>query len=155
MTGSADNGDQIPEAGDGTVVATNDGGLATDVDTGDFTLTTDEPEAMGGDGSGPTPYDHLAAALASCTSMTLRMYADRKDIPLDTVRTSVTFERIHADDCRDCGTGDGRVERFERVIHLTGALDAEDRTRLLSIANRCPVHRTLDGQIEIRTSLTE
>jgi uncharacterized OsmC-like protein len=155
MTESVDNDDQIPDAGDGTVVATNDGGLATEVDTGEFTLTTDEPEAMGGDGSGPTPYDHLAAALASCTSMTLRMYADRKDIALDTVRTSVTFERVHAEDCRDCETGEGRVERFDRTIHLSGDIDDEDRTRLLSIANRCPVHRTLDGQIEIRTRLTD
>lgn len=137
------------------VVATNDGGLATETEAGRFTMTVDEPEEQGGTDRGPTPYDHLGAALASCTSMTIRMYAERKDIPLESVTTGVSFERVHADDCRDCEHTEGRIHRFDRRVRLAGDLDEDDRTRLLSIANRCPVHRTLEGQIEIHTSLED
>ncbi len=138
---------------DTVAVATNRNGLTADVNVRGFSLRVDEPAAVGGTETGPTPYDYLGAALAACTSITLRMYADRKDMNLDEVVTEVAFERVHADDCADCEHRDGRIERFQRTISLEGALSDADRQRLLAIANRCPVHRTLDGQIEVHTTL--
>lgn len=126
-------------------------GLTTHVTTRGFALRADEPASAGGAESGPTPYDYLAGALASCTSMTVRMYADRKGLPLDEVHTTVRFDRLHAQDCTECEHADGRIERFTRTIDLHGDLDQEGRDRLLAIADRCPVHRTLEGQIEIHT----
>ena len=126
-------------------------GLTTDVASRGFALLADEPWGVGGAQAGPTPYDYLAAALASCTSMTVRMYADRKQLPLDDVTTTVHVDRVHADDCAECEHRDGRVERFTRTIVLRGDLDPETHARLLAIADRCPVHRTLEGQIEIHT----
>jgi uncharacterized OsmC-like protein/fermentation-respiration switch protein FrsA (DUF1100 family) len=126
--------------------------LATAVSTRGFALVADEPRALGGTEAGPTPYDYLAAALASCTSITLRMYADRKQMPLDEVTTTVSYDRVHADDCTDCEHKNGHIHRFTRTLSLRGDLDGEARERLLSIADRCPVHRTLEGQIEIRTT---
>jgi len=136
-------------------VATTAEALAADVDSRGFRLRVGEPADAGGDESGPTPYDLLAAALASCTSMTLRMYADRKDLPLDSVDVAVGFDRVHADDCAGCEFEDGRVELFTRTLTLTGDLDDDARASLTSIADRCPVHRTLEGQIAIRTELAE
>ena len=126
-------------------------GLTTDLDSRGFALVADEPRDVGGSQAGPTPYDYLAAALASCTSMTVRMYADRKRLLLEDVTTTVDVDRVHAQDCAECDHADGRVERFTRTITLRGVLDAETRARLLAIADRCPVHRTLEGQIEIHT----
>jgi uncharacterized OsmC-like protein/fermentation-respiration switch protein FrsA (DUF1100 family) len=136
-------------------VATTGPDLAADVDSRGFRLRVGEPVDVGGDESGPSPYDLLAAALASCTSMTLRMYADRKDLPLESVQVSVGFDRVHADDCAECEFEDGRVELFTRTLTLTGDLDDDARASLASIADRCPVHRTLEGQIAIRTELAE
>ena len=136
---------------DAGAVARTGAGLTTAVASRGFALLADEPASMGGIESGPTPYDYLAAGLAACTSMTLRMYADRKQLPLDDVETTVTFERVHAKDCADCEHTDGRIERFTRTVALRGELDRATRERLLSIADRCPVHRTLEGQIEVRT----
>jgi uncharacterized OsmC-like protein/alpha-beta hydrolase superfamily lysophospholipase len=138
--------------GDGTTVARTDDGLTTEVSTRGFALVADEPRSVGGAETGPTPYDYLAAGLAACTSMTVRMYADRKGIPLDEVTTSVSFDRVHADDCASCEHTDGRIERFTRTVAMRGDLDRSTRDRLLSIADRCPVHRTLEGQSEIHTS---
>jgi len=126
-------------------------GLSTAVSSRGFALVADEPRSVGGDESGPTPYDYLAAGLAACTSMTLRMYADRKQIPLDDVTTVVTFDRVHAKDCADCDHADGRIEQFTRTVTLHGELDRVSRDQLLLIAERCPVHRTFEGQIEVRT----
>lgn len=140
---------------DATTVARTTTGLTTGIATRGFALTADEPRSLGGAETGPTPYDYLAAALASCTSMTLRMYADRKGISLDDVSTTVTFDRVHARDCAHCEHGDGRIERFSRRVALRGDLDRETRDELLSIADRCPVHRTLEGQIEIHTTAVE
>ena len=140
---------------DDTAVARTTTGLSSRVATRGFLLQADEPRSVGGTETGPTPYDYLGAALAACTSMTLRMYADRKELALDEVVTTVRFERVHADDCASCEHRDGHIEQFTRTVAVRGDLDAADRDKLLSIANRCPVHRTLSGQIEIRTVLAD
>lgn len=139
--------------GDNAVVAHNDGGLRTTLSTRGFSLTADEPERVGGTEQGPTPYDYLGAALASCTSMTLRMYADRAELPLDAVTTTVTHDRVHAKDCAECEHAKGRVDLLQRTIELTGDLNDEQRAKLLDIADRCPVHRTLEGQLEVHSQL--
>ncbi len=131
--------------------AVNSGGLTTRLRARGFTLLADEPASVGGEELGPTPYDFLNLALAACTSMTLRMYGDRKGWPLDEVETVVTHERVHADDCADCEHTEGHIDLLSRTVRLTGDLDAEQRTALLRIADRCPVHRTLEGRLEIRT----
>jgi uncharacterized OsmC-like protein/esterase/lipase len=136
---------------DDATSARTDAGLTTEVSTRGFRLVADEPSSVGGGEEGPTPYDYLAAALASCTSMTLRMYADRKGWPLEAVTTEVRYDRVHAEDCATCEHTEGRIERFTRTVTLHGDLDPATRTRLLDIAARCPVHRTLSGQIEVHT----
>jgi uncharacterized OsmC-like protein/pimeloyl-ACP methyl ester carboxylesterase len=136
---------------DDTTSARTGSGLTTHISTRGFHLVADEPSSVGGGEEGPTPYDHLAAALASCTSMTLRMYADRKGWPLEDVTTEVRYDRVHAEDCANCEHTEGRIERFTRTVTLHGDLDPATRTRLLDIATRCPVHRTLSGQIEVHT----
>ena len=144
----------VGDYADDTTVARTTTGLTARVTTRGFLLQADEPASAGGTETGPTPYDYLGAALAACTSMTLRMYADRKQLPLDEAVTSVRFERRHAEDCEQCEHRDGRIEHFTRTVAIHGDdLEDEDRERLLSIANRCPVHRTLSGQIEIHTEL--
>src|SRR5262249_61158145 len=112
----------------------------------------DEPVAAGGLDSGPGPYDFLLAALGACTSMTLRLYADRKQLPLARTRVRLRHSRIYAADCAECETKDGMLDRIERVISFEGELDDEARKLLLEIADKCPVHRTLTSEIDIRTS---
>lgn len=141
--------------GDRGVVARTTTGLSARVATRGFLLQADEPRSVGGTETGPTPYDYLGAALASCTSMTVRMYADRAELPLDEVVTEVRFDRVHAEDCAGCDDDDHRIHQFTRTVTLRGDLDADERDRLLSIANRCPVHRTLEGRIEVVTELAE
>lgn len=116
-------------------------------------LVADEPAAMGGTDLGPSPYQLLAAALGACTTMTLRLYARRKDIPLGHVSCDVTHDRCHTEDCEDCDKGQARVDVFRRVIRLEGDLSEAQRAALLAIADKCPVHRTLHGQAIIRTVL--
>lgn len=129
-------------------------GFLTSVCAAGHPLTVDEPATVhGGSGRGPSPYDLLGAALASCTSMTLQMYARHKGIDLDTATTRVRHTKIHAEDCADCETREGRIDRFERELELNGKFDAATRKRLTEIAERCPVHKTLAGEILIRTSL--
>ena len=130
-------------------------GLHARITTRGFVLQADEPRSLGGTETGPTPYDYLAAALAACTSMTVRMYADRKDLPLEEVATAVAFDRVHANDCADCEHTDEGIDRFTRTLSLRGDLDAATRDELFAIANRCPVHRTLEGQIEIQSRLLD
>jgi len=111
----------------------------------------DEPVEVGGLDSGPGPYDLVLAGLGACTSMTLRLYAERKALPLERVTVELSHFRIHAADCEDCETKEGMIDRIERAITLRGPLDAEQRRRLLEIADKCPVHRTLTSEIDIRT----
>ena len=115
----------------------------------------DEPPSVGGDDTGPTPYDLLCLGLGACTSMTIRMYADRKKWPVDQIAVRVVQDKIHAEDCADCETKEGKVDRFERAILITGPLDDEQRARLLEIADKCPVHQTLHRRNDIVTRLIE
>jgi putative redox protein len=132
------------------------GGLFTEITANGHALLADEPTSIpGGTNRGPTPYDHLAAALASCTSMTLRMYADRKEWPIGQAITRVQHETIHADDCAHCATKEGKLDRLTRTVEVTGDLSDEQRERLVEIANKCPVHRTLEGEIDVMTHLGE
>lgn len=139
--------DELRES-DRVVVRTGREHYPTDVVAGRHTLLLDEPASVGGTDLGPTPYDALGAALGGCTSITLRMYADRKEWPLEEVRVRIRHERIHA---RDQGE-DGRMDRLHREIELIGDLDAEQRERLMSIADRCPVHRTLEAGVVVETT---
>ncbi len=137
------------------VLTTTGADYATDVRTGEHRLRADEPIAKGGNDTGPAPYEYLLAALGACTGMTLRMYADRKKWPLETVAVHLSHEKIHAADCDDCERNEGRVDIIQRVVEVTGDLSATQRTRLLEIANKCPVHRTLHGEIKVRSRLAE
>ncbi len=120
---------------------------------GRHTLAADEPGGAGGQDSGPSPYELLAMALGACTSMTLRMYAGRKQLPLERVIVRLKHAKIHAEDCADCESKSALIDRIERHIELIGALDAAQRARLLQIAEMCPVHRTLQAKVDIRTVL--
>jgi len=129
------------------------GKFTVDITVGAHRLVGDEPPAVGGDDLGPAPHDFVLAGLGACTVMTLRMYAARKEFPLQHVRVSLSRRKVKAVDCLDCTTKEGEVEEITRNIALIGDLDAETRQRLLDIANKCPVHRTLMGEIKIRTAL--
>jgi putative redox protein len=135
------------------VVRGGAGELRQDVQAGRHRLIVDEPVDAGGSDAGPTPYDLLLAALGACTAMTLRIYARRKGWPLNDVEVRLRHDRIHARDCADCDTKEGRLDRVQREILLLGPLDESQRARLLEIANRCPVHRTLDSEIHVSTRL--
>jgi putative redox protein len=115
-------------------------------------LLADEPEKLGGLNSGPGPYDFLLAGLGACTSMTIRLYADFKKIPLENVSVRLSHEKkIHAQDCATCDTKVSKVDRIDRAITLEGPLDADQRKRLMEIADKCPVHQTLQSKVEIST----
>jgi len=135
------------------VVTSMRGKFAVDISVGQHALIADEPVSLGGNDLGPAPHDYLLAGLGACTVMTLRMYAERKGIALAGVKVALSRRKIKAGDCPDCVTTEGEVEEMTREITLTGDLDPETRQRLLEIANKCPVHRTLIGEIKIRTSL--
>jgi putative redox protein len=110
---------------------------------------------MGGDASGPAPYDFLMTGLGACTSMTMRMYADLKAFPLEHIQVELQHEKIEAADCEQCETSTGKVDRIKRKITLSGDLTPEQEQRILKIANKCPVHRTLKSEILIETDLAD
>jgi uncharacterized OsmC-like protein/alpha/beta superfamily hydrolase len=117
-------------------------------------LLADEPASVGGDGTGPSPYDYLSAALGACTTMTLRMYAEHKQLDLPRVSVDVSHGKLHAKDCKDCGEGrEGRIDRFERVLSVDGDVSEQLRGKLLEIAGKCPVHKTLEKSSVVVTRL--
>lgn len=140
------------ETGVVTVRETRGGKFQQEIMSGPHRFFADEPVKVGGLDSGPGPYDLVLAGLGACTAMTMRLYADRKQLPLDLVVIRLSHDRIHAEDCEDCETKEGKIDRIERVISLEGVLNPDDRRRLMEIADRCPVHRTLTSEIKIRTS---
>jgi putative redox protein len=141
------------EHGEVLVEETRTGKFTNKVATDAHTIIMDEPVSVGGLDSGMNPYDLLLAALGGCTSMTLRMYAERKGLPLDKVAVRLSHEKIHARDCDDCETKEGKIDLIERELEITGDLDTAQRQRLLEIADMCPVHRTLDSENKIVTRL--
>ena len=146
---------ESPELVPGVRVAeAGEGRFAQLVQAGRHRLRADEPVAVGGDDSGLSPYDLLLAALGACTSMTVRMYADQKSWPLRRVGVELKHDKVHAADCAECETREGRIDRIERVLTLEGQLDDAQRQRLLEIANKCPVHRTLHSEVWIPTRLS-
>jgi uncharacterized OsmC-like protein/fermentation-respiration switch protein FrsA (DUF1100 family) len=140
------------EEGAVVVGETGRGKFQQEITAGTHRFLADEPVAAGGLDSGPGPYDFLLAALGACTAMTVRLYADRKQLPLERTRVRLRHSRIYAADCAECETKEGMLDRIERIISFDGALDAEQRKRLLEIADKCPVHRTLTSEVDIRTS---
>ena len=133
------------------VVRGSAAGFAQEIHAGAHRLHADEPASAGGTDTGPSPYDLLLAALGACTSMTVAMYARRKAWPLEEVTVHLRHSRIHAADCAECETKEGMLDRIERDIHFAGLLTEDQRSKLLEIANKCPVHRTLTSEIDIQT----
>jgi uncharacterized OsmC-like protein/alpha-beta hydrolase superfamily lysophospholipase len=125
------------------------------ISTGPHHLLADEPVSAGGEDTGPGPYDFLLAGLGACTSMTMRMYADRKSLPLERITVTLKHQKIHAEDCAECETKAGMLDQIDRVIAMEGALDAEQRKKLMEIADKCPVHRTLTSEIRIVTQAAD
>jgi putative redox protein len=125
------------------------------VSIGPHRLLADEPVAAGGDDTGPGPYDYLIAGLGACTSMTMRLYADRKSLPLERVTVTLQHSKIYATDCAECETKAGMLDQIDRVIAMEGDLDAEQRKKLMEIADKCPVHRTLTSEIRIVTKAAD
>ncbi|MGA9854555.1 MAG: alpha/beta fold hydrolase [Gammaproteobacteria bacterium] len=137
------------------VVQINKDHYRTEVYAGVHHLLADEPKDVGGSDAGPSPYGYLTSALGACTAITLRMYADRKQWPLESVRVHLTHAKIHAQDCADCEIKEGRIDKFDREIELRGELSAEQTQRLLEIADKCPVHQTLHSEVLIETHLKQ
>ncbi|MEQ9363025.1 MAG: bifunctional alpha/beta hydrolase/OsmC family protein, partial [Leptospirales bacterium] len=132
-------------------VRTGKESFSTQIQAGKHRLIADEPASVGGKDQGPTPYDYLISALGACTSMTIQMYADRKKWPLEGVQVALDHGKIHAEDCADCETKVGKIDEIKREIRLEGDLSAEQREKLIEIADKCPVHRTLHSEIKVRT----
>jgi len=145
---------QAASADVGTVVVreTRAGRLQQEITVGNHRLIADEPVDAGGLDSGPNPYDLLLSALGACTAITLRLYAERKALPLDRATVRLRHAKIYAADCATCETKEGKVDRIERAIMLEGTLDEAQRARLMEIADKCPVHRTLTSEVDIRTT---
>lgn len=139
-------------AGDTLVIEAGTGFLQH-IDSNDHRLLADEPFTVGGTNRGPSPYDLLLSGLGACTSMTIRMYAARKKWPLTKVAVRLHHDKIHAEDCADCETREGKIDFIEREIELSGDLTEEQRARLMEIADRCPVHRTLHSEVKVETRL--
>ncbi len=147
---------QPAPAGVVRVRETRKGKFQQDVLVEDYQLLADEPSSAGGDGSGPSPYDYLSIALGTCTSMTLRMYADFKKQQLGRVTVDVSHGKVHVEDCGDCGEGrTGKIDRFERTISVEGGISPELRDKLEEIAGKCPVHRTLEAEAVVVTKVID
>ena len=150
------DGDRVEKAvalalAEGEVSVSGQGGLRQSIRAGGHVMVADEPQRLGGGDEGPNPYDLLLAALGACTNMTLRMYAQRKNWPLAGVDSILRHRKIHARDCEDCETEDGRIDVIERELTLSGDLSDSQKERLMEIADRCPVHRTLTSETVIRS----
>ena len=128
-------------------------GFSQQIVAGPHRLQADEPRRAGGTDTGPSPYDFLLAALGSCTSMTVAMYARRKGWPLESVTVRLRHFKIHATDCAECETRIGMLDRIDRHVHFEGALTTDQIRRLQEIADKCPLHRTLTSEIDIRTNI--
>lgn len=142
---------------DKTVTArTGAEGFLTEIRANGHSLTADEPASVGGTDLGPTPYELLASSLAACTSMTLRMYADHKKLPLRAAEVEVIHSKEHADDCeKDVSAGNAKIDVFKRTVKLEGDIDEKQRQRMLEIADRCPVHKTLHSAVRVETRLKD
>lgn len=146
----------LPDAEPGTVVVqeAGEGKFAQDINIGGkFPLRADEPESYGGTDTGGSPYDLLLAGLGACKSMTMRMYADRKKMPLERAKVTLKHNKIHAEDCEACETTEGKVDQIEVDIELTGDLTDEERQKIYDISYKCPVHRTLESEVSIASNL--
>ena len=154
--GSSTEADGDREAPRQVVVReTRNGKFQQTVTVGPHQLLADEPVAAGGDDTGLSPYDLLLAGLGACTSMTMRLYADRKSLPLERTTVTLKHSKIHAEDCAECETKAGMLDQIERVIAMEGALSSEQRQKLMEIADKCPVHRTLTSEVRILTSASD
>jgi len=145
--------DATGDAPESVTVVRIEEGFRTRVMANGFPLIADEPTSVGGTNTGPGPYDYLLTALGSCSAMTLRMYADRKQWPLESVTVRLSHSKVHARDCAECESDGGYVDHIEREIEMTGPLDDEQRARLLDIADRCPVHKTLHSEVVVHSTL--
>jgi uncharacterized OsmC-like protein len=140
------NNDETPDV----IVRGNAGSFKQEIVVGRHTLVADEPVSAGGGDAGPDPYDYLLTALGVCTSMTVGLYARRKQMPLENIMVSLRHSRIYAKDCEECETKEGMLDRIDLELELIGALTAEQHAKLMDIAGKCPVHRTLTSEINIR-----
>jgi uncharacterized OsmC-like protein len=143
---STQNSDKTPDV----VVRGGADNFKQEIIVGKHRLTADEPVSAGGGDAGPDPYDYLLASLGVCTSMTVGLYARRKGFPLENVTISLRHSRIYAKDCEECETKDGMLDRIDVEIELTGSLNEAQHAKLMEIAAKCPVHRTLTSEINIR-----
>ncbi|MGB5236959.1 MAG: bifunctional alpha/beta hydrolase/OsmC family protein [Flavobacteriaceae bacterium] len=132
-----------------------DDGFTTQIKVGKHNLVADEPEGFGGNDFGPSPYEFVSAGLSACTVMTLQMYARRKNWDLQNVKVHTSYGKVHAEDCAECESDTAKIDTFERQIALSGSLEPRQKERLLEIADKCPVHRTLEAHSHIKTELIE
>ena len=140
----------VNKAGEHVIVRGSANGFLQEAVVGKYTFQIDEPTSVGGTESAPDPYDYLLAALGACTSMTVGWYARRNKIPLEKVIVRLNHSRIHARDCEACETKAGMLDRIDLDVQLTGPITPEQHTKLLEVAAKCPVHRTLKSEIDIR-----
>lgn len=148
---SVDPTDSLPPGDNRVMARVGSSGFLTEINANGHNMVADEPTSVGGTNLGPTPYDYLVAGLGACTAMTLRMYADRKKWPVEAIRVRLTHQKIHAVDCKECETATGKIDHIHREIDIKGDLDVHQRRRMVEIADKCPVHRTLEGEIRVTT----